>query len=80
MYETARVMLLEGAEVTFLDVDKNGLIDINQFTDSIKENTVFASVMLANNETGVIQPVKEIADICHLNGILFHTDATQGTW
>ncbi len=74
-----------GFEVTYLPVknhlDPNtaeqGLIDLNQFEDAIRENTIFATVMLANNEIGVIQPIALIAEICQKRGIVLHSDATQ---
>lgn len=71
-----------GFEVTRLPVEPNssaraGLIDVNRFADAIRDDTFFASVMLANNEIGVIQPVAEIARICRQQEIAVHTDATQ---
>jgi len=66
-----------GAEVTYLDVGKDGLINIDQLEDSIKANTILISVMYANNEIGVIQPIKEITTIAKSKGVLFFTDATQ---
>jgi cysteine desulfurase len=67
----------EGYEVTVLDVDSNGRIDLNELRNAIREDTVLVSLMMANNEIGTIHPVKAIGDICHDNGVLFHTDATQ---
>lgn len=66
-----------GAEVTYLPVNKNGLIDLNDLENAIKPSTIMISIMYANNETGVIQPVKEISQIAHKNQIVFFTDATQ---
>ncbi len=66
-----------GAEVTYLKAREDGLITIEQVEAAIKPNTVLVSVMYANNEIGVIQPVKEISKLCKSKGILFHTDATQ---
>jgi len=66
-----------GLEVTYLPVDKNGLIDLEFFKEEIRENTIFVSIQHANQETGVVQPVKEIAEICAEKGIIFHTDAVQ---
>ncbi len=66
-----------GAEVTYLDVDREGLIDIQELETSIKPNTVLISIMYANNEIGVIQPIKEISAIAKERGILFFSDATQ---
>jgi cysteine desulfurase len=66
-----------GAEVTYLDVKGDGLIDSNELENAIRENTVLISVMYANNETGVIQPVKEIGVIAKKKNVLFFSDATQ---
>lgn len=66
-----------GAEVTYLKTAEDGLITIEQVAEAIKPNTVLVSVMYANNEIGVIQPIQEIAALCKSKGILFHTDATQ---
>ncbi len=66
-----------GAEVTYLDVQYNGLIDMAEFEAAIKPNTILACIMYANNETGVIQPVKQIGEICAMHGVLFMSDITQ---
>jgi len=66
-----------GFEVTYLDVDENGVVDLEQLKNSIREDTILISVMFANNEIGTIQPVKEIGAIAHEHGIIFHTDAVQ---
>lgn len=66
-----------GAEVTYLHAAEDGLITVEQVAAAIKPNTVLVTVMYANNEIGVIQPIKEIASLCKSKGILFHTDATQ---
>ncbi len=66
-----------GGEVTYLEVGSNGLVDLNDLRNAIKENTILVSIMWANNETGVIQPMKEIGDICAEKGVLFMSDATQ---
>ena len=66
-----------GAEVTYLQAAEDGLITVEQVAAAIKPNTVLVTVMYANNEIGVIQPIKEIASLCKSSGILFHTDATQ---
>jgi len=66
-----------GAEVTYLQAAEDGLITLEQVAAAIKPNTVLVTVMYANNEIGVIQPIKEITELCKSKGILFHTDATQ---
>lgn len=67
----------KGYEVTYLDVDENGLISIDQLKDSAKENTLLVVIMYVNNETGVIQPIKEIGEFTRENNIAFFCDATQ---
>lgn len=66
-----------GAEITYLNVKKDGLIDLKELENTIKPTTILIAVMYANNETGVIQPIKKISAIAKKNGILFFTDATQ---
>ena len=66
-----------GAEVTFLGVDANGNLDLAELEESIRPETAIVSVMWANNETGVIFPVEEIAEICQSKRVFFHTDAVQ---
>jgi len=66
-----------GAEITYLDVKKDGLIDVGELENAIKPNTILIAVMYANNEIGVIQPVKEIGVIAKKHNIIFFTDATQ---
>lgn len=66
-----------GFDVTYLPVDKYGIIDLDKLKDSIRKDTILISIMFANNETGTIQPVKEIAKIAHENKIYFHTDGVQ---
>jgi cysteine desulfurase len=67
----------QGAEVTYLEVENDGLVDLVKLEAAIKPNTILVSVMWANNETGVIQPMKEIGEICARHGVLFMSDATQ---
>ncbi len=76
--DTARHLQQEGYEVTYLPVQKNGLIDLEQLEKSITEKTALVSIMAVNNEIGVIQPLKEIGDMCRKKGVFFHTDAAQG--
>lgn len=66
-----------GAEVTYLPVDSEGLINLAQLESSIKNDTLLVSIMIANNETGVLQEIKEIGKICQSKEVLFFTDATQ---
>ncbi|HRT03344.1 MAG TPA: cysteine desulfurase family protein [Candidatus Diapherotrites archaeon] len=68
-----------GFEVTYLNVNKKGIIDINDFQKAIKKNTIFASIIYANNEIGVIQDIPKIAKICKQHNIVLHTDACQAT-
>jgi cysteine desulfurase len=67
----------EGFSVTWLDVASGGLIDLNQLADSIRPDTRLVSIMTANNETGVVQPIREISQICRARGVLFHSDMVQ---
>ena len=66
-----------GCEVTWIPVDRAGQLDVHEIYEAIREDTAVVSVMTANNETGVIYPVEEIAAICKSKGVLFHTDAVQ---
>ncbi len=75
--DTCKKLEKEGAEVTYLDVKGDGLIDLGELEAAIKPNTILVSVMWANNETGVIQPMKEIGEICARKGVLFFSDAVQ---
>ena len=75
--ETVEAMRDVGLEVVVLPVDGNGLVDLGRMTEVVDDRTLLVSVMAANNEIGVTQPVSEIADICHSAGVLVHTDATQ---
>ncbi len=66
-----------GIEVTYVDVDENGVIKLDELKKAIRPTTILISVMFANNEIGTIQPIKEIGEIAKEHGILFHTDAVQ---
>jgi cysteine desulfurase len=66
-----------GYEVTWLDVDSNGMINLDDLEQVIREDTAIVSLMWANNETGVVFPIEEAAEICRSKGTLFHTDAVQ---
>ena len=74
---TCEYLEKQGCEVTYLDVDENGVVDLEQLKKSIKPTTVLISVMYANNEIGTVQPIKEIGQIAREHGVLFHTDAVQ---
>ena len=75
--ETSKCLQEKGVDVSYLDVDLHGKIDIEQLKDVITDNTGLVSVMMANNEIGTIQDIKTIAEIVHQRGALFHTDAVQ---
>lgn len=75
--ETCRQLENEGFEVTYLDVDENGIINLEKLEDSITDKTILITIMYANNEMGAIQPVSEIGQIVRENGIFFHTDSVQ---
>lgn len=66
-----------GFDITYLDVDKYGFINLETLKNSIRKDTILISIMFANNEIGTIQPVEDIAKIAHENNIVFHTDAVQ---
>ena len=66
-----------GFEITYLDVDENGLVSIEELEKAIREDTILISIMFANNEIGTIEPIKEIGKLAHSKGVLFHTDAVQ---
>ena len=74
---TAEYLEKQGFEVTYLDVDENGIVKLEELKKAIRPTTILISVMFANNEIGTIQPIKEIGKIAKENGILFHTDAVQ---
>lgn len=74
---TAMALEKEGFQVTFLDVDKNGRVDLEELKQAITSDTALVSIMAANNEVGTIQPIEEIGKICREKGVLFHTDAVQ---
>lgn len=74
---TCKYLQNRGYDVTYLDVDENGLVDLNTLEAAIRPDTFLISIMFANNEIGTIEPIKEIGEIAHRHGILFHTDAVQ---
>ena len=75
--DTCRQLEREGFEVTYLDPMANGLLDIEEFKNTIREDTILASFMHVNNEIGVIQDLQTIGDICRENKVFFHVDAAQ---
>lgn len=74
---TCEYLEKKGAEITYLDVDENGLINLDELQKAIRPETILISIMFANNEIGTIEPVKEIGMIAKEHGVLFHTDAVQ---
>lgn len=74
---TCRTLEKQGYEITYLNVDKDGIISLHDLENAIKENTILITIMFANNEIGTIQPIKEIAEIAKKHNIYFHTDAVQ---
>jgi len=77
--DTTRELERQGFEVTYLDVKDNGLIDIDVFKQAIRPDTILASVMMVNNEIGVIQDIEQLGEICREKGVIFHVDAAQAT-
>jgi cysteine desulfurase len=77
--DTMRELEREGFEVTYLDVLPNGLLDLAAFEAALRPGTILASVMLVNNEIGVIQDVAAIGEMCRKRGVIFHVDAAQAT-
>lgn len=74
---SAKTLEKEGFEVTYLDVDEHGFVDLDQLRESIRDDTSLVSVQHANQEIGTIQDIKTVADICDKHDIVFHTDATH---
>ena len=77
--DTMRELERHGFEVTYLDVMENGLIDMNVFKAALRPDTILVSIMMVNNEIGVILPIKEIGEITRAKGIILHVDAAQAT-
>ncbi|MCX6821769.1 MAG: cysteine desulfurase NifS [Candidatus Aenigmarchaeota archaeon] len=75
--ETAKWLEKQGIEVTYLPVDKYGIVDLNTLKKAIRKDTVLVSIMHANNEIGTIEPIEEIGKLCREKDVCFHTDATQ---
>lgn len=77
--DTMRELERQGFEVTYLDVQENGLLDLEAFKTAIRPDTILASVMFVNNEIGVIQDVVALGNLCREKGVIFHVDAAQAT-
>lgn len=75
--DTCKHLEKDGKRVTYLGVGADGLIDLDELREAIDDKTILVSIMAANNEIGVVQPMREIGAICREKGVLFHTDATQ---
>jgi cysteine desulfurase len=77
--DTCRELEREGFEVTYLDVQENGLIDFQVFEQAVRKDTILVSVMFVNNEIGVIQDIPRLGEFCRERGIIFHVDSAQAT-
>jgi cysteine desulfurase len=75
--DTCRELERQGFEVTYLDVEQNGIVDVEKLKAAIRPDTILVSIMMVNNEIGVIHPVWEIGELCRARGIIFHCDAVQ---
>jgi len=75
--DTCRELERQGFEVTYLDPETSGLVDVDKFKAAIRPDTILASIMMVNNEIGVIQPIEELGELCRAKGIIFHVDAVQ---
>jgi cysteine desulfurase len=75
--DTVRELERQGFEATYLDPESNGIVDLEKFKAAIRPDTILVSIMMVNNEIGVIQPIAEIGEICRAKGIIFHCDAVQ---
>lgn len=75
--DTCKSLEKRGAEVTYLSVDREGIIDIEELKAALRPETILVAIMYANNETGVIQPIRQVADLVHQNNSIFMCDATQ---
>ena len=75
--DTCRQLEREGFEVTYLDPEEDGLIDLEKFKAALRPDTIVVSIMHVNNEIGVIQDIKAIGELCRANKTIFHVDATQ---
>ncbi len=76
--DTFRELERQGFEATYLEVDANGLVSVEQLKAALRPDTILVSIMMVNNEIGVVQPVWQMAELCRSKGIIFHCDAVQG--
>jgi cysteine desulfurase len=76
--DTCRELERHGFEVTYLEVEPNGIVSLEKFKAALRPDTILVSILMVNNEIGVIQPVWEIGELCRAKGIVFHCDAVQG--
>lgn len=76
--DTCKTLESEGFKVTYLNVDKNGKVNLGELESSITNSTILISIMTANNEIGTIEPIKQIGEIAKKHNVYFHTDAVQG--
>ena len=70
-------LVKRGFDITLIDVDTNGIVDVREVEEALREDTCLVSIMYANNEIGTVQPIEKIGEVCRKNNILFHTDAVQ---
>ena len=75
--DTMRELERQGFECTYLEVEENGIVDLKKFEAALRPDTILASIMMVNNEIGVIQPIAAIGELCRTRGIIFHCDAVQ---
>src|SRR6266568_947420 len=75
--DTCKRLEKHGYRITYLPVQTNGLVDLDQLKDAMTGDTILVSIMAANNEIGILQPIREIGKLCHEKGVLFHSDAVQ---
>ena len=77
IYTTCKQLEKFGFEVTYLDVDSDGFVSVDDLDKAIKDTTILVSIMYANNEIGTIEPIKELCQVAHNHGVLFHTGAVR---
>ncbi len=79
VFDSMRQLEKEGFRITYLEPESNGLLDMEKFRAAIRSDTVLASIMLVNNEIGIVQDINAIGEICNESGVIFHVDAAQAT-